>query len=205
MSTISGYLDPVRRTQLAADIATQAMDETAEWAAENKPTHHLRRRADDADMQISIKVLEQSLAHYFRAGRALNTDGQPLDASKRAAYDPDYGTFADHPMDPRTENSDAVTEDEARAEATEQTLSYAESVADWLAKACDTPAGREPVRVLELTPMRIISGGPDLLLTVLMAGDNTQVLRAVHRLRELAAIEFRPAIDSRTASILEAQ
>lgn len=106
-------------------------------------------------------------------------------------------------MDPRSPQNDAPTADDARDAAREHILSYADSVADWLAKACDTPAGREPLDVSALTEVEVISGTPALLMAVLMTGNNnTQALRAVYRLRELAAMAFRVEIDGRTASIL---
>lgn len=128
---------------------------------------------------------------------------KPRDVSCRPCFDADYGTFSDHWLDPRTtELVEETTEDDARSEATEQVLNYSESVADWLAKACDCEAGRQPIDVRALTPLQIIEGAPHLLLAVLMNGDNTQALRALHRLRELAAVEFRREIAERAAAIL---
>ena len=129
---------------------------------------------------------------------------QPRDVSQRPCFDADYGSFSGHWLDPRTPEPDlsVMTQDEAQSEAAEQILSHAESVADWLAKACDTPAGREPLDVRALEPVQIMEGAAPMLLAVLMNGDNTQALRALHRLRELAAVEFKREIDERAASLL---
>ena len=129
---------------------------------------------------------------------------QPRDVSRRACFDSDYGPATDHWLDPRNDNSgdDTLTPEKAEAEATKQVLSYSESVADWLAKACDTPAGRDPLDVLALEPVQIIEGAAPLLLAVLMNGDNTQALRALHRLRELAAVAFKREISERAEAIL---
>lgn len=129
---------------------------------------------------------------------------QPRDVSCRPCFDADYGSFSAHWLDPRTPQPGEfdVSPEDAESEATEQVLSYSESVADWLAKACDTPAGREPLDVRALEPVQIMEGAAPMLLAVLMNGDNTQALRALHRLRELAAVEFKLEIDERAAELL---
>lgn len=132
------------------------------------------------------------------------------DAALRDGFDPDLGAYTGHPDDPRAETiaefiGDApLTLQDATDEAAEQVLSHSESVADWMAKACDCDAGREPLDVRALEPVQIIEGAVPMLLAVLMNGDNTQALRALHRLRELAAAEFKSEIDQRAAAILEA-
>lgn len=135
------------------------------------------------------------------AMRALRA-AQAAQSRLKPAFDRDFGPYAGHPADPRTEDDDALTEADARDEATAQVLSYAESVADWLAKACDTAAGRQPLDVRALEPLQIIDGSPALLLTVLMNGDQQQAMRALGRLRELAAVEFAPEINERAAAML---
>jgi len=143
--------------------------------------------------------------HYTEMARAAMA--MAPDVPKRPAFDPDSGAYMGHDMDPRSpcECCDEVlTEDEARGEAQDQILSHAESVADWLAKACDTPAGRMPLDVTPLTPLQIMEGTPALLLTVLMNGDNTQALRALHQLRELAAVAFADQIKERAGELLRA-
>lgn len=135
----------------------------------------------------------------------INRAVQPASIAQRFAYDSDYGAFADHPMDPRSPCDccdEVMTADEAKGEATDQILSFAESVADWLAKACDCDEGRIPLDVSALEPLQIIEGSPALLMTVLMNGDNSQVLRAVHKLREMAAKNFAAEIDERAAQLL---
>jgi hypothetical protein len=100
------------------------------------------------------------------------------------------------------EDDDELTEDDARDQATDQILSYAESVADWLAKACDTDAGRQPLDVRALEPQQIIEGEPAMLLTVLMNGDQKQAQQALFRLRELAAKNFAREINERTVELM---
>lgn len=145
----------------------------------------------------------QAAHHRLKAERAtLNSAGQAINAALRHAFDADYGAYKFHPLDPRTDDSDTLTPDQAHDEATDQILSYAESVADWLAKACDTDAGRMPLDVRDLEPLQIIEGSPALLVAVLMTGDNTQVLRAVHGLREMAGKNFAAEINERAALLL---
>ena len=128
---------------------------------------------------------------------------QPRDVSQRPCFDADYGSFSAHWADPRTEQDDeAMTPEQAEEEAAEQILSHAESVADWLAKACDTDAGRMPLDVRALEPVQIMEGGAAMLLAVLMNGDNTQALRALHRLRELAGKHFEREISERKEQLL---
>lgn len=135
---------------------------------------------------------------------------QAIDASQRPFFDADYGSYTGSPADPRTDDDDAedfdapMTPAQAHDEATDQILSFAESVADWMAKACDTDAGRLPLDVRDLEPLQIIEGSPALLVAVLMNGDNSQVLRAVYRLREMAAKNFATEIDERAAELLAA-
>jgi len=100
------------------------------------------------------------------------------------------------------EADEELTPEQAHDEASEQILSYAESVADWLAKACDCDEVRLPLDVRDLEPLQIIEGSPALLLTVLMNGDNGQVLRAVHGLRDMAAKHFAAEINERAAQLL---
>lgn len=135
---------------------------------------------------------------------ALYTASQAIDAAQRAGFDRDFGAYTGHPMDPRTPEADddELTEDDARSEATDQILSFSESVADWLAKACDTDEGRSPLDVRALEPVQILNGSPAMLLAVLMNGDNTQALRALHRLRELAAAGFDDVITQRAAEMM---
>jgi hypothetical protein len=144
----------------------------------------------------------------LRAERALfSIAAQAIDASQRPFFDADYGSYTGHPMDPRSPCdccNEVMTADEARGEATDQILSFAESVADWMAKACDCDEGRMPLDVRDLEPLQIIEGSPALLVACLMNGDNSQVLRAVHKLREMAAKNFATEIDERAAELLAA-
>lgn len=128
----------------------------------------------------------------------------PALQGRRIPRNADYGPYTGHPMDPRTDDLDdeTMTREDAEYEATEQLLSYAESVADWLAKACDTDAGRQPLDVRALEPLQIIEGDPALLLTVLMNGDQLQAMRALHRLRELAAAAFKREITERADELM---
>lgn len=129
---------------------------------------------------------------------------QPRDVSRRACFDADYGAYTGHPMDPRNDDAhdETLSPEDAESEAAEHVLGHSESVADWLAKACDTPAGRESIDVRALDAVQIMEGSAPLLLAVLMNGDNTQALRALHRLRDLAAAQFKREIDERAAELL---
>jgi len=147
---------------------------------------------------VDHRARDASRALFGTISRAV----QPASVAKRFAYDTDFGAFADHPMDPRTEDDDRLTPAQAHDEATDQILSFAESVADWLAKACDCDEGRLPLDVRDLEPLQIIEGSPAMLVAVLMHGDNSQVLRAVHKLRELAAKNFAAEINERAAELL---
>lgn len=131
-----------------------------------------------------------------------STVAQAVDAATRPCFDRDYGTYTGHPLDPRTDDSDDLTPDDARQQATDQILGHAESVADWMAKACDCDEGRIALDVSAVDAVQIIDGSPALLVAVLMTGDNTQALRALHKLRELAAKAFAPEIDGRAADLL---
>jgi hypothetical protein len=165
--------------------------------------------ADAAGQHAKAEAAFQALrtgqtAHpRLQAERALlHTAAQAMNAALRPCFDADYGSYTAHPMDPRNDDDDSLTPDQAHDEAAEQVLSYAESVADWLAKACDTDAGRMPLDVRALEPLQIIEGSPALLLSVLMNGDNSQVLRAVHGLREMAGKHFAAEINERSAQLL---
>ncbi|HXS31266.1 MAG TPA: hypothetical protein VN755_10570 [Steroidobacteraceae bacterium] len=121
------------------------------------------------------------------------------------AYDADYGPYTGHPGDPRTpddEPDDSPSLDDAIAAATDEILSTACGVADWLGTACFTDAGEMPRNVAKLSPVEIITGRPDLLLAVIMAGDDVQMRRAVHQLRDLAAQQFKAAIWERAGELL---
>lgn len=152
-------------------------------------------------IDAAMRIIDGQRA--IRAERAtLNSAGQAINAALRPCFDADYGAYNAHPLDPRTDDDDGLTPEQARDEASEQILSYAESVADWLAKACDCDEGRLPLDVRDLEPLQIIEGSPALLLTVLMNGDNGQVLRAVHGLRDMAAKHFAAEINERAAQLL---
>ena len=164
-------------------------------------TPQQRAQADAAE--AAMRVIDGQRA--IRAERAtLNSAGQAIDAALRPCFDRDTGVYPGLCGDLRAEveEEEALTADQAHDEATDQILSFAESVADWMAKACDCDKGRLPLDVRDLEPLQIIEGSPALLVAVLMNGDNSQVLRAVHKLRELAAKNFAAEIDERAAELL---
>ena len=177
------------------------------------PAHAARypieaRQATQADAAIAAFEKARAAHPRLAAERAiLGTVAdavQPRDVSQRACFDADYGSFSDHWLDPRTPEPGEfeISPEDAESEATEQILSHAESVADWLAKACDTDAGRMPMDVRALEPVQIMEGAAPMLLAVLMNGDNTQALRALHRLRELAGKHFEREISERAGQLL---
>lgn len=54
---------------LIPEAAVQAMDDTAAWAVSHMPVVQPANRADDATVQQCYDALQQSLAHFRRAGR----------------------------------------------------------------------------------------------------------------------------------------
>jgi hypothetical protein len=163
-------------------------------------TPQQRAQADAAE--AAMRVIDSQ-----RAIRAtLNSAGQAINAALRPCFDREYGVYPGLCGDLRAEveAEETLTAEQAHDEATDQILSFAESVADWMAKACDCEEGRLPLDVSALEPLQIIEGLPALLVAVLMNGDNSQVLRAVYRLREMAAKNFAAEIDERAAELLAA-
>jgi hypothetical protein len=161
-------------------------------------TPQQRAQADAAE--AAMRVIDSQ-----RAIRAtLNSAGQAINAALRPCFDREYGVYPGLCGDLRAEveAEETLTAEQASGEATDQILSFAESVADWMAKACDCDEGRMPLDVRDLEPLQIIEGSPALLVAVLMNGDNSQVLRAVYRLREMAAKHFAAEIDERAAELL---
>lgn len=154
--------------------------------------------AQDADWSPNDAAVAAMAA--LRAAQAAH----PMLQALRPHFDQVAGVYPGLSGDLRAkiDDDEKLSEDDAQSEATDQILSYAESVADWLAKAYDTDEGRMPLDVRTLDAMQILEASPAVLLTVLMNGDSQQILRAVHRLRELAAAEFKREIDQRTAELL---
>ena len=177
MSSISTHLDARRLSDLARD-----------------PNHV-------ASAIANFEAARDAHPRLAAERAILDTAAQALNVAHRPTYEP--GVYPGLCGDLRAElGDDDYTEEQAESDATDYILSHAESMADWLAKACDTPAGREPLDVRALEPVQIMEGAAPMLMAVLMNGDNTQALRALHRLRELAAVEFKREIDERAASLL---
>ena len=158
--------------------------------------------ADAAELAAEAAMRNLRAAQAVRV--TLNSAGQAINAALRPCFEHEFGTYPslfDVLMADAEPTRDQEIQ-EARDQATDVVLSYAESVADWLAQACNTDAGREPLDVSVLTDMQVIDGSAATLLAVVMTGDNKQVLRAVHRLREMAATAYVVEIESRAAELL---
>ena len=127
---------------------------------------------------------------------------QQPDAAQRPGFDRDYGSYAAHPMDPRTPEpgDDELSDDEARDQATDQVLATPHTMAQWLASECD--GHREPVDLGAVNAYALLAASVPTLLAVLLAGDNQQALRALHRLRDLAAGDHADEIEHRTRLLL---
>lgn len=196
MSTILGPAHAARYP-VEARQATQA--DAAIAAFEKARAAHPRLAAERAVLGTVAQALNVAARPTFEPGVYPGLCGD-----LRAPVDRDYGSYSAHPMDPRTPEPGEfeISPEDAESEATEQILSHAESVADWLAKACDTDAGRMPLDVRALEPVQIMEGAAPMLLAVLMNGDNTQALRALHRLRELAGKHFEREISERKEQLL---
>lgn len=107
----------------------------------------------------------------------------------------------DNQAEPEADD-DALSEDDARDQASAWVLGHAEPVADWLAKACDCAAGRQPVDMSAVDEFAVIDGNVPLLLAVLMLGDDCLARRAMHRLRDLADAAFNADIEQRAQKLL---
>lgn len=127
------------------------------------------------------------------------------DVAQRPGFDPDYGSYTAHPLDPRTPEpaDDELSDDEARDEAVDQVLATPELMANWLAFECSREA--KPVDVQALTEHAVIEASVPALLAVLLSGDDRHASRALHRLRELAIEQNAELIDQRAASLLRHQ
>lgn len=159
--------------------------------------------ADAAEMAAEMAMRNLRRAQAVRA--TLNTAGQAINAAMRPCFDQATQTYFGLCGDLRAEADDeGMTFSQAHELATSEVLSYAESVADWIAQECDTPAGREPLNALMLEPLQIIEGAPSVLMVAIMTGNNTQVIRAVHRLRELAGKHFAAEIGLRADEVMDA-
>lgn len=174
------------------EAAVQAMDDTAAWAVSHMPALQPANRADDATIQQRYDVLQQSLAHFRRAGRV-------------PAADPDYGAFFGQPGDPRTPDDDdeAITPEQAQDQAAAEWLSTPAKVAAWLMKHCDTPAGRKPVEGIDALHADEVMELPIVgLLAVLMTGTDEQALIARRMLRDDALEINHTEIGKRAAELL---
>lgn len=104
-------------------------------------------------------------------------------------------------------DDERLTDDEAQGEAEDQILSTSASVADCLAKLCDTPAGWLPVDVSTLTiGGRFMAGGQPahVLLAVLLNGPNRDIYRAALALRDMLRRELADEIRDRKAEVIAA-
>lgn len=156
--------------------------------------------ADAAEMAAETAMSNLRAAQAARV--TLQTAARAIDAANRPGFEAITGIACAPQLLCDCCDDEEMTQEDAHSEATDQLLSYAESVADWIAQACDTDAGRMPLDVSVLSAVQVIEGTPATLLAVLMTGDNTQVLRAIYQLRTLAGKHFAADINERAADLL---
>lgn len=138
-----------------------------------------------------------------RCTTLMRTQAQVLrDVAQRPGFDPDYGSYTAHPLDPRTPEpaDDELSDDQAHDEAVDQVLATPELMANWLAFECSREA--KPVDVQALTEHAVIEASVPALLAVLLSGDDRHASRALRRLRELAIEQNAEHINTRAAALL---
>lgn len=117
-----------------------------------------------------------------------------------------WGSYTGGANDPRNDDEDDDTlmhPDTAHELATDEFVTTAESVADWLAKVTDTPAGREPVDTEKIDEADIFNAKPHILLALIFNGTNAQAQAARHELRYAFLKAHQGDIDTRANELLE--
>jgi hypothetical protein len=144
-------------------------------------------------MRPAVTAAEKAaiLSHYT---------AQAALASDAALYGPALG----HPLDPRTPDDDRMSEDEAKEAATDELVRCPYDVTFWLDQhvGIDTdsmPACTETIwQVTHCSDVR-------RLLTLVMDGNNAQIINAAKRLRELYVEAHKFEIAERAAELLKEQ
>lgn len=150
-----------------------------------------------------------AVVHYTR----MATEAQAMtacaarDVAFRPGFDPDYGVYAAHPMDPRTPDplDGELSADDAHDMAVAELLTTAEPAADWIAKQCDCDQGRAPIDTLHIGAEAIMDcASVPLLHALILGGDRHQAHRAADRLAALYKRAEGELIGRRTQEILAA-
>jgi hypothetical protein len=140
--------------------------------------------------QFSNAVKAATLAHYS-AQAALASDACL------------YGPPTSHPLDPRNDDSDSMSDADAQEAATDELVRTPYNVTFWLDQQVgidtgDMPACTETIwQVTHCSDVR-------RLLTLVMDGNNAQIINAAKRLRELYVEAHKGEITQRAAEILKA-
>lgn len=98
------------------------------------------------------------------------------------------------------QDDDAPTEDQAREAAAADVLATPATIANWL--ACECAANEAPADVRNVTAYKLLDADVPTLLAVLFAGDDKHAMRALGRLRELAAEGNEEQTAERAAELL---
>ena len=112
-----------------------------------------------------------------------------------------YGPALNHPMDPRTDDDDSPTAEEAQEAATDELARTPYSVAWWL----NQTVGNDTSAMKPCTEnIWQVSHSSDVrrLLTLVMDGNNAQIVNAAKRLRELYVEAHASEISARASEIL---
>jgi hypothetical protein len=113
------------------------------------------------------------------------------------------GPALGHPLDPRTPDDDRISQEEAADMATEEYLRTPCNVTFWLEHQCGDKT--EPVQMGSETIWTIThSNEVPRLLSLVMDGNNAQIVNAAKRLRELFLAAHKSDISARAAEILKA-
>lgn len=128
-----------------------------------------------------------ALAHY----RAI--------ASDACLYGPNLG----RPLDPRNDDDDRMTDADAQEAATDEMVRTPYEVSFWLEKQVGNNTDSLPACTENIWQ---VSHCNDVrrLLTLVMDGNNAQIINAAKRLRELYVEAHRAEIAARASEILKA-
>jgi hypothetical protein len=154
--------------------------------------HALNGSARETQMSPAVTAAE-------KAAILSHNGAQAALASDACLYGPNLG----HQLDPRNDDDDSMSEADAQEAATDELVRCPYNVAFWLdiAVGIDTepmPACTETIwQVTHCNDVR-------RLLTLIMDGNNAQIINAAKRLRELYVEAHKAEIAERAAEILKA-
>lgn len=115
-----------------------------------------------------------------------------------------YGPALCHPMDPRTPDDDSLTPEEALEAATDEAVRTPYSVAWWLDQTVGRDTSAMPACTESIWQITHMTSVPRLL-TLVMDGNNAQIINAAKRLRELYVSAQSVEIAERAAELLKGQ